>query len=71
MGKGLIQFPDQGPIVNPMSQNILSLTINDQGKTTLQSHMMPQQTVVALVGVAVDLIFRYIDEKAASTIKEP
>lgn len=53
-------------IVNPFALTILTLKINDQGQTHIDTQLPPKETVKALANLVVDLTFQYAEQLAAA-----
>jgi hypothetical protein len=52
----------QNRIVNPFAKNVLSLKVNDELQTELDSKLPPRETVKILLNLAVDLMMGYTDQ---------
>ncbi len=54
----------ESSIENPFAKTIMSLRINDQLQTQLQSNLPPRETAKLLMSTAFDLVFGYVEAMA-------
>lgn len=66
MSNGLVK---ESRLVNPMAKTILTLEVNDQMQSKLNSSLPPRDTAKVLVNVALDLIFGYAEALVDSNQK--
>ena len=58
MSNGLAK---ESRIVNPMAKTILSIKVNDQLQSHIDTQLAPREAAKIMMSLAVDLIFGYVE----------
>ena len=72
MSNKLIGNGNDGRIVNPFAQNVLTLKVDDQFNTELKApNMHPAHVTKILMNVMFDVMYSYIDTVTKANEKQP